>query len=436
MKNKSIILISLILVLTIIELGLLFKNRKQLDKYYRINLNKSENIQVKNEAEDKNTEQINTTLKIVVQNNNKDENEISLFDPKTREIQLLFKGNYHVEGFFGGHLILRQKETTIFFEYNFETKKLVPFDFPARKKLSEEKYQSIYLSKLFVGQDKLFFGNYTYLQTDMGDLKIDSLDDEFIYSFSDNNFVLATSFIQRGLKLLPEKENYNFFGISSDQKNMFFVKQLGIRGCVNFVAVDLEEKSFWKLLEKETSYDDPKQMECPWINDSGTKIIYRITREDGTLLQLASTESPSNFIKSILLPKSLMTHLNGSTNIFSGERNVSWLDDDSVVVSFDDGMAFVDFSNATIREIYLDETINKSYTNWDFYNFETDGNRYVAFTDWDNDDSEPCSGRPDRMCPKGTANSINKLTIIDIFSGKKYNVGDNLSFIGWVREKE
>lgn len=436
MKNKSIILISLILVLTIIELGLLFKNRKQLVEYYKINLNKSGNIQIKNEVGNKNTEQINTTLKIVVQNNNKDENEIFLLDPRTREIQSLFKGDYHVEGFFGGHLILRQKETTIFFEYNFETKKLVPFDFPARKKLSEKKYQSIYLSKLFVGQDKLFFGNYTYLQTDMGDLKIDSSDDEFIYSFSDNNFVLATSFIQRGLKLLPEKKDYNFFGISSDQKNMFFVKQLGIRGCVNFVAVDLEEKSFWKLLEKETSYDDPKQMECPWINDSGTKIIYRITGEDGTLLQLASTESPSNFIKSILLPKSLIMRLNGSTNIFSGERSVSWLDDDSVVVSFDDGMAFVDFSNATIREIYFDETINGSYTNWDFYNFGTDGDRYVAFTDWDNDDPEPCSGRLGRMCPKGTANSINKLTIIDIFSGKKYNIGDNLSFIGWVGERK
>lgn len=386
-------------------------------------------------------DQINTDKKIIVQTvkgeaySDIGDRDISTFDPITKQVQLLLHGPYEAQGVFQKHLIVKNKETNKFFEYDIATKSLVMSNFPDEKHWSDQRYQFISLSKTFVGEERMLIVRYSYNTNTVGegDSGAGLPTEKFIYSFANNSFTSAKSFIQKGAELLPESRSYDFFGISSDGNKMFFNKNLGLQGCVNVAVTDLIKESSWKMLEEETNVNQSSPIDCPWFNDSGTRLIYRSKKDDGTMLQLTSTEDPTSPIKSILLPKSLIMRLNDSENAFSQERTASWIDDNRVIISFDRGMALADFNNETVKEIYFDNTIDIGYTAWDFYNFSSDDGKYVALIDWDNSNPIPCSANSKRMCPGENSHSIRRVIVIDIESGEKITVGDNLMFVDWIK---
>ncbi|MGB4834286.1 MAG: hypothetical protein WBP40_04605 [Candidatus Moraniibacteriota bacterium] len=384
-----------------------------------------------------------TDKKIILQDSgaesDRDLRKIYLFDPVSWQSELLFEGRYRVFGVFQNHLLVMSIQPAIFFEYDFVSRKLVQLNFPSEKHWSEEHYQSVWVSDMFVGKDRIYVTRMTIKSAEefYGDAMAFHPYERFVYSFTDDSYTPLEPTEKKFSKILSPnpKTQYNFLlGISADGNQALFSEVEGYFSTTNLAWVNLKDRSISRVLGDEYVGNSDKEsvFGTASMNPSGTRIAYRIEREDGPHLELVTTDNISEPISSVLVPVSLVVRLNGDENTLGRERASAWIDDERVLISFDDGVALVDFSDSTVKEQYLDETIDTSYTNWDFYTFGSDGNRYLALTDWDTDSHKPCPARPKMMCPEEGSKSTQRTLLIDLQSKEQHVVGEHLNFTGWI----
>ncbi len=372
--------------------------------------------------------------------------EVYLIDPRTNSAKLLTRLPYEYVAFVDDHLLFRNRDSSQYSEYDFGKGEHRYLNFPKLENRGTL-YQELSIdSPPLKDRDKLVLTVATYdsrEESDFGGSPIKE-SENYLFSFSENSFNKITEAdtepreVGSAKELIRQRENlaeyedelldYSLLGFNDrDHKAIFQFHGEG--GAGDVLIVDTKKNTLQKI---ETDVAD-RYVSSFHLSPSREKGFYAESYDDGMvmgrLVSLADIKEPLASID-----------LTEITKIPDGREDVlsvGWLDGESkIAAGLDSKIVIIDLRTKTIRTMWRDSTLGRSYTYWDRFNLETDSKRWIAFVDEYSAKYTECGPQGKKECPSpDEGDGREKVILFDLkdnTSNDFLDDGDYKSVIGWV----